>query len=151
MLLCYVVVVVPMSMLLWWKCKVDTHVTCWMRRGFTQGSKTKEISKLSHPIGREHDLWSKEFTLGFGFQLWEEQMNTCWRCIIFPSKSCLSPLEKILLLVWETSAQAWGPILSSKVRYTYVVFWAPSFLDMDLDGKPDLSRIRYVGLRRRAD
>ena len=51
------------------------HMLDLMRVGLHQCSRPKNLQKLSGPHGREQNLGSKEFTLGFGSKVREKKLN----------------------------------------------------------------------------
>ena len=64
-----------------------------------------------HPIGREQNHGSKEFTLGYWSKVWKNDVALMWHH--FPSKCGWFHLKRVIFLVGETNSKV-GSSLESK-------------------------------------
>ena len=109
------------------------------------GSNTKETSKPSDPIGWEIRFGPKMFTLGSKSMIWKRN----WSDTNLTSLSCqmLSVSTKKYSSFFDKLIFELGSSLGSKST-VQGVFWTPSFLDLDLDLKPTVTRPSIIYIRK---
>lgn len=107
-----------------------------LRVGITLESKRKATFKLSDPIDRDQDSRPKEFTLGFGSKVWQDEVTIMYHH--FQVDSHQSQLRNMLLVARVTNLQAWKLNIELKNKVHYRVFWTPSFLHLDPNIHPSV-------------
>ena len=122
---------------------LNTQTHWYMNKYPPHGSKTKDMSKPSDPIGWEIRFGPKMFILGSKSMVWKKILKwhlfdiTFLSNLVGPNPKKYSLFDKLIFK------------LGSSLGFGSTLFWTPSFLDLDLDLKPTLTwpSINYIRKR----